>query len=154
MSLTLNLQSILTIFVAYVMLFRISFNCIFYCTYVHYLYKRSKGILHQVIYHTSNQRKSNLWDITYTILWTCNSSLSFDFRWEKLSVYMQGVPRNMTDGEKFWMSSSIYCIRNWRLFVVYFVLKIFYTNIFYFEINFTIIWLPLKIIKFLFGINK
>ena len=115
MSLTLNLQSILAIFVAYVMLFRISFNCIFYCTYVHYLYKRSKGILHQVIYHTSNQRKSNLWDITYTILWTCNSSLSFDFRWEKLSVYKQGVPRNMTDGEKFWMSSSIYCIRCLRI---------------------------------------
>jgi len=24
---------------------------------------------------------------------------------------IQGVPRNMTEGKKFWMSSSIYCIR-------------------------------------------
>ena len=40
------------------------------------------------------------------------------------------------------MSSSIYCIRYYRFFAVYLVLKIFYSNIFYFEINFTIKWLP------------
>ena len=33
------------------------------------------------------------------------------------------------------MSSSIYCIRYYRLCVVYLVLKTFYTSIFYFEIN-------------------
>ena len=130
------------------MLFRISFNCIFYCKYVHICIKGAKEYFIKWSIITANQRKSSLWDITCTILWTRNSSLSFDLRWEKLSGYMQGVPRNMTAGEKFWMSSSIYCIRNWRLFVVYFVLKIFYSNIFYFEINFTAWWLPYNIIYY------
>ena len=39
------------------------------------------------------------------------------------------------------MSSSMNCIRYYQLFAVYFV-KINYSNILYFEINFTIIWLP------------
>ena len=38
------------------------------------------------------------------------------------------------------MSSSINCIRYWRLFAFSFVKKIFCSNIFYFEINFTIIY--------------
>ena len=46
---------------------------------------------------------------------------------------------------QFWMSSSIYCIRHWRLFVVYFVKTIFYSNIFYVEISFTLRWLPYNI---------
>ena len=60
----------------------------------------------------------------------------------KIKVYfcdlleLQGVPRNMTVGGWFWMSSSIYYIRYYRLFSVYFVNKLFYSNIFYFEINF------------------
>ena len=36
-------------------------------------------------------------------------------------IYAQGVPGNMTAGEKFKMSSSIYCIRYYRLFAVYLV---------------------------------
>ena len=41
------------------------------------------------------------------------------------------------------MSFSIYCIKYFILFAVYFLKQIFYTNIFYFEINCIIIWLSL-----------
>ena len=53
-------------------------------------------------------------------------------------VNIQGVPRIKTVAEQFWMSSSIYCIRCQRLFAVYLVKNPFYSNIFYFEIHFTI----------------
>ena len=51
------------------------------------------------------------------------------------------------------MSSSLYCIRYYRLFAVYFIKKIFCLNIFYFEINFTIKWLPLVLLLSLVSNN-
>ena len=53
---------------------------------------------------------------------------------------IQGVPQNMTFGELFRMSSSIYRIRYLRRFAVYLVKQIFFSNMFYFKINFTITW--------------
>ena len=58
---------------------------------------------------------------------------------------IQGVPRNMTAYEQFKMSSSICCIRYWGLFAV--SIKKIHINIFYFEINFTIIRLSNTVTK-------
>ena len=54
---------------------------------------------------------------------------------------IQGVQRNMTVGEWFWMSFSIYYIRYYRLFSVYFVNKLFFKYMLLWN-QFYIKWLP------------
>ena len=61
-------------------------------------------------------------------------------------LYLQRVPRNMTLS----LPSSVYFIKDFEDFFQSFVKKYFYSNIFYFEINFTII----HVIFFLFGLLK
>ena len=62
--------------------------------------------------------------------------------------------------ETWQLVNSFECLLPWTVldikhfFAVYFVNKIFYSNIFHFEINFTIIWLPHNIFIILFGIKQ